>query len=401
MEDRKRKPKLYYFGLESLKSRYTQQLSQEWFPEAMKEYSNSVDFVPISGENQEQGDVKVGVVLDAIGRGLYSMNQCKNFLLKIQNEEVEPGDIVYFADFISPGVDSIFFALDLYKIKGVRFYARCWAGTVDEYDFTYTMRSWMRFYEKGLDSKLSGIFVGSTIHKEQLRTAGFNAPIHVLSLPVHEKLTLGKTRSQHEYVNNYDNHRANNVVYTSRLDTEKNPFFMFEVAKHFLNCNTAWTWTITSSSDKLRSNNTDIIPLLYEYAKENPRFIIKENLTKEEYYRELSNSRIQFNSALQDYVSFTAIEASIYGCDLVYPNFRSFPDCIPPSRRYDPFKVSSAINILEDAIKNPLAHLSLGTISNLGLYLEPYIMVNDIKDEINVWFENHRWKQFFKSQKSC
>jgi glycosyltransferase involved in cell wall biosynthesis len=383
------KNKLFYFGLENLKSRYTGQLSNEWFPQAMSKFNTDVDFIPISGENKEQGDIKVGVVLDAVGRGLYAMNQCQNFLKMIAAGEVKRGDIVYFADFITPGVDSIFFALDLYKITGVRFYARCWAGTVDEYDFTYTMRDWMRHYEKGLDAKLSGIFVGSTIHKQQLMDAGFKAPIHVLSLPVHKNLVREKYNKEIP-------NKAKRVIYTSRVDREKNPLFMLEVAKAFLDEHYDWIWIVTTSSEKLRSNQPYAVEKLYEYAKQNDRFIIKENLTKAQYYEQLSLASIQFNSALQDYVSFTAIEASIYKCDLVYPDFRSFPDCIPANRRYEPFKVQSAVSILNSAAEVQSEHPHIGEISNLGLYLEPYIMVYDVKDEINIWFENSLWLTFFK-----
>jgi hypothetical protein len=38
-----------------------------------------------------------------------------------------------------------------------------------------------------LDKRMTGIFVGSTIHRDQLREAGFEAPIHVVSLPLHQE----------------------------------------------------------------------------------------------------------------------------------------------------------------------------------------------------------------------
>ena len=71
-------------------------------------------------------------------------------------------------------------------------YAMLHAQSVDEYDFTYPMRTWMRGFELGLDKRMTGIFVGSSIHKEQLREAGFESPIHVVSLPIHKQATLDK-----------------------------------------------------------------------------------------------------------------------------------------------------------------------------------------------------------------
>ena len=43
------------------------------------------------------------------------------------------------------------------------------AQSVDEYDFTYNMKNWMRHYELGLDERLSGIFVGSTVNRNELK----------------------------------------------------------------------------------------------------------------------------------------------------------------------------------------------------------------------------------------
>jgi hypothetical protein len=149
------KRKLFYFGLESLASRYTGQLTNEWAPAAFNNFSDQMEFVNIPGDDKEHGDVAVGMVLDAVGRGIYSMSQVQYFLNLIRKGEVKENDIVYFADYWTPGLESIFYALDLYKIKNVKFYARNWAQSMDEYDFTYQMRDWMRWYELGLDSKLS------------------------------------------------------------------------------------------------------------------------------------------------------------------------------------------------------------------------------------------------------
>ena len=62
-------------------------------------------------------------------------------------------------------------------------------------------------------------------------------------------------------------------------------------------------------------------------------------MSKSDYYDLLNRASIQFNSALQDYVSFTLLEASTYMCDVVYPRFKSFPECVPSNRLYDPFDV--------------------------------------------------------------
>ena len=379
------KRKIFYFGLESLASRYTGQLTNEWAPTAFATFSDKIEFVNIPGDVNEHGDVAVGMVLDAVGRGIYSMSQVQYFLNLIRKGQVKENDIVYFADYWTPGLESIFYALDLYKIKNVKFYARNWAQSMDEYDFTYGMRDWMRWYELGLDSKLSGIFCGSTEHKNLMVQAGFKTPIHVLNLPVHKQLTLAKS-------GNMNFKKRNVVAYTSRLDKEKNPYFMLSVAEKFLDMHPEWEWVVTTSSSKLRSNVPGVTDAVYDLAKRNSRFKVHENLSKEQYYQVLGEASIQFNSALQDWVSFTCIEATMYGCDIVYPDFRSFKEFIPKDRKYHAFDVDDAVYTLSYA-KDTLRNYSyISDLADLGLHLEGYIMANDIETELNVWQESEYCK---------
>lgn len=377
---------IYYFPLESLKSRYTYQLSTKWMPEAFD--TVNADWTVIDG-NYEQGDVKVGMVLDAVGRGIYSMNQCKYFLELIQQGKIKDGDVIYLQDYWTPGIESIFYALDLYKID-VKFYARCWAQSVDEFDFTYNMRNWMRYYELGLDERLSGIFVGSTINRDELKQAGFKTPIHVTSLPINydEIYNQVSTKVAKEKI----------VVSSSRLDWEKNPIFMIEVAKRFLELNKDYKWIFTTSASELRSNDKFIVDKLEQVASECNRFIIKTNMDKKGYYELLNRATIQFNSALQDYVSFTLLEATTFGCDVCYPRFKSFPECVPSDRLYEPFDVGSALNILNGIVDNSRTHKNIPKLSSLGTLLDAYIIENGIDREVNVWNESEYYTEFLKSK---
>ena len=42
--------KLFYFGLEPLKARYTYQLSKEWMPATFEPYADQLEFVDIEGD---------------------------------------------------------------------------------------------------------------------------------------------------------------------------------------------------------------------------------------------------------------------------------------------------------------------------------------------------------------
>ena len=375
--------KVFYFGLEPLKARYTYQLSKEWMPATFQPYvdSGKIEFIDVEGEFDPDQQIKIGAVLDAVGRGKFAMSQCSNFLDMMNRDEVRDGDVIFLQDYWHPGIGSILYAADLYGIK-LEIYSMLHAQSVDEYDFTYPMRSWMRGFELGLDKRMTGIFVGSSIHKEQLRNAGFEAPIHVVSLPIHKEKTLAKLPS-------YDPgaQRKPFVVYSSRLDKEKNPFFMMEVAQEFLKMHPNWEWHVTTSGKEFRSMLPGVINKLRALSIEEPRFKLLEGLTKEEYYTELATCSIQFNSALQDYVSWTVIEATAFGADIVYPRFRSFPEFIDDDRMYKPFDVQSAIDTIHDALDKYRPHYDIVNISDLGRQMEGYIVANGIEQEINVWHE--------------
>jgi glycosyltransferase involved in cell wall biosynthesis len=310
----------------------------------------------------------------------------------LNRDEVSNGDVIFLQDYWHPGIEAILYALDLYGIK-VDIYAMLHAQSVDEYDFTWPMRTWMRGFELGLDKRMTGIFVGSTIHRDQLRAAGFEALIHVVSLPLHFQMTLDKLPNFNRF-----GPREKKVVFSSRLDKEKNPFFMLEVAEKFLTINPSWVWNVTTSGKSFKSMLPGVIEAMEELASRQPRFQLLSNLTKEEYYTELATAKIQFNSSLQDYVSWTVLESTAFGCDLVFPNFRSFPEFIPSERLYQPFNVQDAINTMQLCIELDTPNYKFAEIADVGRRMEAYIISNNVTQEINVWHESEYCKFLLNKQ---
>ena len=382
------KKNLWYFGLEPLKARYTYQLSTKWMPEAFNLQNDKINFIDVGGDFDEDAEIKVGAVLDAVGRGKFAMSQCSNFLEALRKDLVKDGDIIFLQDFWTPGIESIFYALDLYGYKDIKFYARNWAQSSDEYDFTFAMRKWMRHYELGLDKRLSGMFVGSTLHRDLLRADGFTCPIHVVSMPVSADEIRSKVPNWKEKL---QEPKKKVVMFSSRLDKEKNPFFMLEVAKKFLSEATMFEWHVTTSGKVLRSMLPGVIDAFREYAKEEPRFKLLEGLTKEEYYEELASNAIIFNSSLQDWVSFTIVEGTAFGIDVVYPNFRGFPEQVPADRMYTPFDINSAVNVLNNTVADVYysGSTNYGIVerSDLGRRTEAWIVANNPDFELNIWHE--------------
>lgn len=395
----KNKKNLWYFGLEPLKARYTYQLSTKWMPEAFELQNDKINFIDVSGDFDESGEIKVGAVLDAVGRGKFAMSQCANFLEALRKDLVKDGDIIFLQDFWTPGIESIFYALDLYGYKDIKFYARNWAQSSDEYDFTFGMRKWMRHYELGLAERLNGMFVGSTLHRDLLRADGYTCPIHVVSMPVSADEIRSKVPNWKERL---QEQKKKVVMFSSRLDKEKNPFFMLAVAKKFLNENPDFEWHVTTSGKVLRSMLPGVMDAFRSYAAGEPRFKLLEGLTKEEYYEELASNAIIFNSSLQDWVSFTIVEGTAFGIDVVYPNFRGFPEQVPADRMYVPFDVNSAVKVLNDTLADSYYHGSTnyGIVerSDLGRRTEAWIVANNPDFELNIWHEAELCEELLKNK---
>jgi len=387
---------LWYFPLETLSARYTDQMCNVWIPAAFKEVVNGTDWtfrrvfapdVPVQ--------IKNGKVLDAANRGIVSLGQMSAFLELI--DEVTSDDIIYLQDFWTPGLEAVLYALQQLE-KAPRIYATCYAQSVDEYDFTWPMGPWMRGIETSYASMLSGLFVASTIHRDQLRAAGFVCPIHVVGLQIDAQEILSRmppahlgitttSRTGHSYTP--AGHRNRQVVYSSRLNNEKNPHFMIDVAAAFLERHPDWTWRVTTCADRFTSEVPGVLDRMYQLMQDTEgRFGTLICATKEDYYRVLRQARIQFNTALQDYVSFTMLEAAIAGCDLCYPDFRSFPEVVHPSRRYRPFEQEDALQVLEDCVCDATVWPRAPQICDKGRLISMAIMLRNWQDaEINVWHQ--------------
>jgi hypothetical protein len=91
---------------------------------------------------------------------------------------------------------------------------------------------------------------------------------------------------------------------------------------------------------------------------------IYENLSKNDYYNLLNDTRVLFNCALQDWVSNTVSEADTLGANVLYPAYRSFPETFgnDAERLYIPWSQDDAIRKLEMLMSG--LHPNTGKISD-------------------------------------
>lgn len=373
--------KLWYMGLEPYEGRYTLQLEQ-WSEKVFKR--RGINYEIIRGETLDNSKAIVtGQVLDAHGRSYYSLTQMANLVQKMKYGEVNGSDVIFFEDMFTPGIESLPYIMDQCAGQRPDVYVRCLAQTIDPDDFLHVwyMDDWMRKYEEML---LPWVHVLASNEEmvAHMRLAGWTAPMHNIA-----GLAFDKEEVQSRVSNIpafYS--RPIQVAFAARFDKEKQPNWFMDLVERFKKKHPEVDFVVLSGGP-LRSNDEEVLFRARELEK-NGILKIYENLSKNDYYKHLSNSRVLFNCALQDWTSNTASEADALGTNCLYPAYRSFPETFAndPDFLYIPWSMDDACNKLEKSLTAP--HPRLGLLSD---------WTSDTIDrcvDIMLGLENNYWRNY-------
>ena len=355
--------KLYYMGLESYEARYTLQLT-EWNRRVFDRRGLDVVYVPgLTLDNSQK--IVTGQVLDAHGRSYFGMSQMMNLVRLMQQGEVTNEDVIYFEDMFQPGIESLPYIMDQVPADmRPRVYVRCLAQAIDPDDFVHVwgMEKWMGLYEKMVNEFVTGVLATNEEMVAHMRIAGWTAPIYNIS-----GLAFGKTEvleriGGKESIAPFDS-RARRVGFAARFDQEKQPGFFMDLIEMYHELTTEPCEFAIYSGGELRSNNPEFVERARRMEAQG-KLKIYDNISKNEYYAHLNNTRVLFNCALQDWVSNTVSEADTLGCNVLYPAYRSFPETFAndPNRLYVPWSIDDAYHKMQNLLREP--HHNMGLISN-------------------------------------
>ena len=355
--------KLYYMGLESYEARYTLQLT-EWNLRVFERRGLDVVYVPgLTLDNSQK--IVVGQVLDAHGRSYFSMSQMMNLVRLMQQGEVTSEDVVYFEDMFQPGIESLPYIMDQIPAEQrPRIYVRCLAQAIDPDDFVHVwgMAGWMSTYERMVNQFVTGVLATNEEMVAHMRIAGWTAPIYNIS-----GLAFGKEEVL-ERIGGSANirpfaDRPRRVGFAARFDQEKQPGFFMDLIEMYGELTSEPCEFAIYSGGPLRSNNPEYIARARAMEADG-KLKIYDNITKNDYYAHLNNTRVLFNCALQDWVSNTVSEADTLGCNVLYPAYRSFPETFSndPNRLYVPWSIDDAYHKMQNLLREP--HHNMGLISD-------------------------------------
>ena len=359
--------KLYYMGLESYEARYTLQLT-EWNRRVFDARGLDVVYVPgLTLDNSQQ--IVVGQVLDAHGRSYFGMSQMMNLVRMMQQGEVTAEDVIYFEDMFQPGFESLGYIINQVPAElRPRIFVRCLAQAIDPDDFVHVwgMGRWMMDYERMVNDivTISGGAVLATNEEmvAHMRIAGWIAPIYNISGLAFSKAEVLERIGGVSNIKPFAE-RPHRVGFAARWDQEKQPGFFMDLIDMFYDQYPVVVEFCIYSGGPLRSNNPEYVTRAREMEAAG-KLKIYDNISKNEYYHHLNNTRVLFNCALQDWVSNTVSEADTIGCNVLYPAYRSFPETFAndPNRLYVPWSIDDAYHKMQNLLREP--HHNMGLISD-------------------------------------
>ena len=355
--------KLFYMGLESYEARYTLQLT-EWNKRVFDR--RGIDYVIVPGEPLTFDQAIVtGQVLDAHGRSYFGMSQIMTLVRWMKEGAVTSEDVVYFEDMFQPGIESLPYIMDqIAPEHRPKVFVRCLAQSIDPDDFVHVwgMEKWMGLYEKMVDSFVTGVLATNEEMVAHMRIAGWTAPIYNISgLAFGKAEVLGRVGGKENIKPFAD--RPRRVGFAARFDQEKQPGFFMDLIEMYGELTSEPCEFAIYSGGPLRSNNPEYVERARRMEAEG-RLKIFDNITKNEYYAHLNDTRVLFNCALQDWVSNTVSEADTLGCNVLYPAYRSFPETFAndPNRLYVPWSIDDAYHKMCNLLQTP--HHNMGLISD-------------------------------------
>jgi len=195
-----------------------------------------------------------------------------------------------------------------------------------------------------------------------MRIAGWTAPIYNISGLAFGKAEVLERIGGIEKVRPFEE-RKRRVGFAARFDQEKQPGFFMDLIEMYGELTNEPCEFAIYSGGALRSNNPEFVTRARQMEAAG-KLKIYDNISKNEYYDHLNDTRVLFNCALQDWVSNTVSEADTLGANVLYPAYRSFPETFAndPNRLYVPWSIDDAYHKMQNLLREP--HHNMGLISD-------------------------------------
>jgi len=313
--------KLFYIPIEPLEERYTAQW-YKYFPIAFAKAR--YDVVTIDGTTLTDF-VDTGTFLPMNSTVHYKNSQMQEISKLFQDKKINNGDTFFIADLEFWGIEAIRLMAQMNNIE-VNIYAFLHAASYTKEDAFEVAQKYQKYTELGWVMMCDGVFVGSQYHKDAFmeRRAMYapldynemNSKIHVTGNPIFSDEFL-----------DHGNKKKNQIIISNRFDWEKRPNMSLNFAYILKKKHPDWNIVVTTSRPTFSSNKQ----WLMDYARnlEKDGIIeIHDGLSKQEYYKMLSESKVMLTNSIEENFGYCIVEAIAYNTYPLAKNELSHPELL-------------------------------------------------------------------------
>ena len=305
--------RVIYVPLEHIDGRYTVHMDRDieaYFAE------NNIEYVKIMPD-VEPGPLPEGMFLNAAFTSKFKSLQLAEIASMYERGEVRDTDTFFFSDIWFPGIESLAYMNYFCKVSP-RITGVIHAGSFTDTDFVRDLERWAKNFEDIVFDIADIIYCASEFIRDDILKKRMVAPhkLVVSGLPVdYAGLDQYKDKT----------YKDTNVIFNGRLCDEKQPY-LFDELERLVKLDERFTGVKFIKTQEL-------------------------NLSKDEYYKLLAQSRVVVSYALQENFGFGIAEAAYMGCTPVLPNRLVYPELYDEKYLFDTFDQS--VGMVKEAICNP------------------------------------------------
>ena len=300
---------MIYLPLEHIEQRYTSHLDRDIVNYLERKKIDYSYLLPRVFSNQ----IKHGSFLDADNTVYRQFYQFQNLIEGLVTGRFDPNETLFVTDIWNFALMAVpylnFFSGYKLKVQGI-----VHAGSFTDTDFVRQMERVYKGFEESLFDICDRIFVGSQFIKDDIIQKRYINPdkLVVTGLPL-DFLNLNKFKN--------DKPKKNRIVFNGRLVDEKQPY-LFDLLKKRLP--------------------------EYEYISTQ-----ELQLSKDDYYKVLSESKCIVSFALQENFGYGVQEAVYLGCVPVLPNRLAYKEQFSKDYLYNSF--DECVEMVRKAMDGSLA----------------------------------------------
>jgi len=361
---------IYYIPIEPLEERYTEQ----WFTEFPKEFRKAGFKVQVIEGISLTNTVETGTFLDINSTIAYKNSQMIQISELFYSNKVQENDIFFFGDTEFWGIESLRLMSDMNKVK-IKIYSFLHAASYIEEDAFQIAEEYQKYTELGWILSADKVFVGTQHHKNVIIDKRFNLATKKDKQKLIDKIVVTGNPIFKEVYHKFNIPKQNKIILPNRFDYEKRPNISLDIAVVFKRLYPDWEIVVTTSRDTFKSNKQWLID--YALALEEQNVItIKYNLSKEEYHKEIAESKFMLTTnTVEETFGYCVAEAVNYNTLPICPNKLSHPELLE-------FDKDLLYNDIDDII--PMIEHLMFKAKNIQFYNDKYYnVINKMIKEFN------------------